>query len=89
MDLQEKERKRLLDETRLSVKSLLSTCSHENYIDDNSPQLDRFCLVLEKIFRHGMKGLFLFYYDDYYLVFFNQMIHSIGSHSSRQEWYLW
>ena len=52
---QEGLRKRLLEETRISVKSLLSTCV-DNSIDDNSPQLERFCLVLEKILRHGLKG---------------------------------
>ncbi len=50
-------RKQLLEEARVCVKRLLSLCKGDtNVIDDDSGQVDMLCLILEKIFRHGLKG---------------------------------
>lgn len=46
------------DELRTSVKLLLFLLGEgHNTIDDNSPQLERFCLVMEKAFLHGLQGM--------------------------------
>jgi hypothetical protein len=56
----ERYRHRLGDELRVSVKLLLGQLSEgDNCLDDNSPQLERFCLVMEKAFLHGLQGFLL------------------------------
>lgn len=53
----ERYRRRLGEELRISVKLLLGLLTEgDNCIDDNSPQLERFCLVVEKAFLHGLQG---------------------------------
>jgi hypothetical protein len=55
----ERYRRRLGEELRISVKLLLGLLTEgDNCIDDNSPQLERFCLVVEKAFLHGLQGYF-------------------------------
>lgn len=52
----ERYRRRLGEELRISVKLLLGLLTEgDNCIDDNSPQLERFCLVVEKAFLHGLQ----------------------------------
>jgi len=53
-EFDDEERHQLLETTRIYVKMVLAT-STDNTIDDNSGDLERLCMALERIFCHGLR----------------------------------
>jgi hypothetical protein len=52
------ERRNLLRVFTIALKALLEACAdaHGEAVTDDTRQLDQFCIVLENVFRHGLKS---------------------------------
>ena len=52
------ERRNLLNVFTIALKALLEACADHSgeAVNDDVPQLDRFCVVMENVFRHGLRG---------------------------------